>query len=517
MAKRDKTKRTPGAVARSPAPVVKPVVKTAGERAVKPASAHEEARAIAAQIRKRIHLPDMRVAPAPRPSPSPKATKPPSVRPASESASPTPSVKRAAVSKATTTPRAEHTPVKAVRVERTSESAPPAHVTMGGAEVYAEGGEGSDSLALERGDSVAATSAPGASANSQPAVGAQIRDLEAEIDSMMHKAQRREVRTEARPEALAAAGDAIRAHRDAAPAREAEDPSTRAPDDEVFDVAREMLTSSYYRKKWGRVAMRDRAEDVDEFGYDRDYERRIRPLFEFLYDRWFRVETHDIDNVPASGPVILCANHAGAIPYDGAMLATAMRREHAAHREIRWLADDFVFHFPFLGVFVNRIGAVRACQENADRMLSNGECVAVFPEGVKGIAKLFRDRYKLQRFGRGGHVKLALRTRATIVPVAIVGAEETHPMLAPTTALAKFLGVPYFPFTPTFPLLGPLGLVPLPAKWKIHFLEPVTMDAYPPESADDDVLVGRLNEKIRTQIQDRLDRAIRERTSVFRG
>ncbi|MBI5512590.1 MAG: acyltransferase family protein [Deltaproteobacteria bacterium] len=283
-----------------------------------------------------------------------------------------------------------------------------------------------------------------------------------------------------------------------------------------FDVARELFNTSYYLRQWGRVAMRDRFEEVDDFGYDARYEARWRPLFDFLYDRWWRVDVEGIENVPSTGPVALVANHSGALPWDGVMLAAALRKEHPAKRQVRWLAEDFIFHFPFLGAYSNRLGAVRACQENAERLLRSGACVGVFPEGVKGLAKLYAERYRLQRFGRGGHIKLALRTGTPLVPVTIVGAEEASPNVLPSGFLARLLGVPYVPLTPTFPWLGPLGLLPAPSKWTIHFGEPLVLDE-PPSAADDEVLVGRLNERLRSTIQGTLDRCVAKRRSIWRG
>jgi 1-acyl-sn-glycerol-3-phosphate acyltransferase len=182
---------------------------------------------------------------------------------------------------------------------------------------------------------------------------------------------------------------------------------------------------------------------------------------------------------------------------------------------VRWLAEDFVYHLPFLGAFMNRIGAVRACQENAERLLEGERCVLVFPEGIKGIGKLFRDRYQLQRFGRGGFVKLALRTGAPIVPVAIVGAEEAAPMLYKVEYLTEALGLPFVPVTPGFPLFGPLGLIPAPVKWRIRFLPPVDLEGSGPESADDALLVNRLAERVRGTIQEALDQTVTKRRSVF--
>ena len=290
-------------------------------------------------------------------------------------------------------------------------------------------------------------------------------------------------------------------------------------DDEatMLDSARELLSTDFYLRTWGRLGMRNRSEEVDPFGYDPVYDEKARPLLNFLYERYFRVTTEGVENIPATGRVLLVANHSGTVPLDGAMIRTAVKREHAAHRDVRWLTEDFIHHFPFLGAITNRLGAVRACQENAERLLERESLVCVFPEGTKGIGKLFSERYRLQRFGRGGFIKLALRTGTPIIPVAVVGAEETNPMLFRTEFMAKALGVPYVPLTPTFPLLGPMGLLPAPTKWKILFGEPLHLTGYSPDSAEDNILVGRLSERIRGSIQGMLDRAVGDRRSVFFG
>src|SRR5204863_9369423 len=187
--------------------------------------------------------------------------------------------------------------------------------------------------------------------------------------------------------------------------------------------AKDVLSTDYYLRQWGRIGLRNRSEEVDEFGLDPVYERRLRPFIDSLYKYYFRVETKGIERVPDEGRCILVANHSGVLPYDGIVLRAAMRMEHPRARELRWLAEDFIFYLPFLGAFMNRIGAVRACQENAERLLREERLVGVFPEGVKGIGKLYRDRYKLQRFGRGGIIRLCLRTCTPIVPCAGIGAE----------------------------------------------------------------------------------------------
>jgi 1-acyl-sn-glycerol-3-phosphate acyltransferase len=272
---------------------------------------------------------------------------------------------------------------------------------------------------------------------------------------------------------------------------------------------------SYYGKKLGEVGMKFRAEEVDPFGFDPVYWEKVEPVFEFLFDNYFRVELFGLENVPEKNRVLLVANHSGTLPYDGAMLKVAIENRHMSGRPVRFLVEDFVFHFPFLGSFMNRIGGVRACQDNARRLLLNEQLVVVFPEGVKGIGKLFKHRYQLQRFGRGGFIKLALRTNSPIIPVAVVGAEEIHPMLARLGWLARTLKLPYIPVTPTFPFLGPLGALPLPSKWLIEFGKPLNLSNYSPEDADDALKVMQLSEKVRSTIQQMVDDLLKKRESAF--
>jgi 1-acyl-sn-glycerol-3-phosphate acyltransferase len=281
---------------------------------------------------------------------------------------------------------------------------------------------------------------------------------------------------------------------------------------------RRKLPLEFVWKRYRELAMQGRSDTVDAFGRDPRYAARVDPLLEFLYTRYFRVATHGLEHIPERGRAIIVANHSGTLPYDGAMLMYAVRRDSAAHRDVRPLVEDFVFHFPYLGTFMNRIGGVRACQENAERLLADDQLVAVFPEGIKGIGKLYKERYRLQRFGRGGFIKLALRTGAPIIPAAIVGAEEIHPMVSKVTFLAKSLGVPYLPVTPTFPFLGPLGLLPLPTKWTVQFGQPIDYTAaYGADAADDRILVNKLGETVRSTIQDLIDEALSQRKSILFG
>ena len=335
-------------------------------------------------------------------------------------------------------------------------------------------------------------------------VQAQIRALEARLDGLIRQ---RDYSEEGEDDAAAAEPVSER--------RGSLARSSSAPPAKVEPA--EPVAEDYISRKWGRGALRSRAEEFDDFGLDPAFEQRVKPAVEFLYRSYFRTSVEGIDNVPAEGRCIVVANHSGALPLDGPMLRAAMRIEHAQKRDLRWLAEDFVYYLPFAGVFMNRVGAVRACPENAERLLEKESLVAVFPEGVHGIKKLFRERYRLQRFGRGGYIRLCLRMRAPIVPCAIIGAEESSPLLYRLEGLTELLGLPYFPITPTFPFLGPAGLLPAPTKWRMRFGEPIHFDNYGPEAADDHVLVGRLSERVRSSIQAMLDSGLRERRSVWFG
>jgi 1-acyl-sn-glycerol-3-phosphate acyltransferase len=281
---------------------------------------------------------------------------------------------------------------------------------------------------------------------------------------------------------------------------------------------RQNLPLPFVWQRWRKLAMRDRSDVVDEFGRDARVAARVDPLLEFLYKSYFRVETRGMGHILDEGRGLIVANHSGTLPYDGAMIMHAVRTEHRAHREVRPLVEDFVFHFPYLGTLMNRIGGVRACPENAERLLTQDQLVAVFPEGIKGIGKLFKERYQLQRFGRGGFIKLALKCDAPIIPTAVVGAEEIHPMVGKITWLAKSFGIPYIPVTPTFPFLGPLGMIPLPTKWFLIFGEPLYFNAeYGPDGANDRILVNKLAEQVRTRIQEMIDSVLKQRRSILFG
>lgn len=254
---------------------------------------------------------------------------------------------------------------------------------------------------------------------------------------------------------------------------------------------------------------------VDEYGFDAEITERffmaaLRPIAQ----QWFRIEVRGVDNIPTEGGALVVSNHSGTVPVDGLMTMVSIH-DHTG-RHLRALGADLVFKMPFVSTMARKGGATLACNEDAERMLRGGELVGVWPEGFKGIGKPYSQRYKLQRFGRGGFVSAALRTGVPIVPLAVVGAEEIYPLVGNIPALARLLGVPYIPITPLFPLLGPLGLVPLPSKWLLEFGEPIRTDDYEPGAAEDPMLVFDVTDQVRETIQQTLYSLLMQRQSVFK-
>jgi 1-acyl-sn-glycerol-3-phosphate acyltransferase len=256
--------------------------------------------------------------------------------------------------------------------------------------------------------------------------------------------------------------------------------------------------------------------EVDDFGFDRELTRELLvPMLRPLYEKWFRVELHGLHHIPDHGGALIVANHSGTIALDALMTQVAVADQHPAHRDLRILGADLVFALPFVGTLARRAGHTLACNPDAERLLEAGELVGVWPEGFKGIGKPYSERYRLQRFGRGGFVSAALRARVPIIPTSIVGAEEIYPILADAKVLARLLGLPYFPITPTFPWLGPLGMVPLPSKWHIEFGEPIETDVFTEGAADDPMLMFNLTDQVRETIQHTLYKLLMQRRSVF--
>lgn len=266
-----------------------------------------------------------------------------------------------------------------------------------------------------------------------------------------------------------------------------------------------------------QLARRSRGEyREDEWGFDEEYAEIVYPFFDFLYRYWWRVEVTGVTNVPSHGRALMVANHAGSIfPFDATMIGLGIMKEHPLPRWSRALVLDWAFELPFVGLFLRRVGGVPARTDNAIRLLNQDELVMVFPEGIKGTGKPFSERYRLARFGRGGFVRMALETGAPIVPVAVVGSEEIYPKLGESGTLARLTGAPFFPLTPTFPWLGPLGLLPLPSRWRIHYCEPIDLSEYGPEAADDKPLVFDLTEQVRETIQEAIYEGLVARGSAF--
>ena len=257
---------------------------------------------------------------------------------------------------------------------------------------------------------------------------------------------------------------------------------------------------------------------VDEFGFDADLtDNLLLPSLRPLYRSWFRVETIGMHHVPDVGGALVVANHSGTFPLDSLMTAVALHDDHPGQRHLRMLGADLMFRLPVVGSLARKQGSTLACMPDAERLMSAGELVGVWPEGFKGIGKPFRDRYKLQRFGRGGFVSAALRTGVPIIPCAIIGAEEIYPKIGDLKPLARLFGSPYFPVTPLFPLFGPLGLVPLPSKWYIEFGEPICTDTVGPVAADDPMTVFNLTDQVRETIQHTLYRLLSQRRNAFLG
>ncbi|MGH3518469.1 MAG: lysophospholipid acyltransferase family protein [Haloechinothrix sp.] len=273
-----------------------------------------------------------------------------------------------------------------------------------------------------------------------------------------------------------------------------------APVAKALDFLRDRLTGEY---------------TIDEFGFDSDLtDNLFLPPLRLLYEKWFRVSTHGVQHLPMDEGALIVCNHSGTVPIDALMTAVAVHDNHPRNRHLRMLGADLVFRLPFISELARKSGQTLACNADAERLLRSGELVGVFPEGFKGVGKPFSSRYKLQRFGRGGFVSAALRTNVPIIPCSIVGAEEIYPKIGDIKPLARLLGLPYFPVTPFFPLLGPLGAIPLPTKWHIEFGEPIRTDLID-DDGDDPMLVFNLTDQVRESIQCMLYRRLSQRRSVF--
>ena len=283
---------------------------------------------------------------------------------------------------------------------------------------------------------------------------------------------------------------------------------------EVIDLNRVMdLVQIAYRQR--RLMTRGPNYEVDDFGFDPQFTESFIGVFEALYRDYWRVETTGVEHVPATGRALLVANHAGVLPWDGTMIKTSVFVEHPTPRHVRALVASQFMSMPVLSWFLRRTGQAVGHPDDTRRLLERDELVLVFPEGTRGTGKRFRDRYRLRRFSRGGFVATAIRARAPIIPVSVVGSEEIYPMVGDLTAVARFFGLPYFPVTPFWPWLGPLGMIPLPSKWRIQFHPPVDVTDLPPRSADDQHVVMSLADDVRETIQQGIYDNLKLRRGVF--
>jgi 1-acyl-sn-glycerol-3-phosphate acyltransferase len=242
-----------------------------------------------------------------------------------------------------------------------------------------------------------------------------------------------------------------------------------------------------------------------------------RTVVDFFYNYWFRADVEGVENIPSSGGALLVSNHSGALPPDAAMIGKAIKEEHPRPRPLNITVEHFFKGYPGFSMLIPKIGCVAAHPANVQRLLfDEQQLVLVFPEGRKGTEKLYKDRYKLRRFGRGGFVEAAMRAQAPIVPVCVVGAEESAPIFAQVNFLQKLTGLIYFPLTPTFPWLGPLGMLGyLPAKFKLRFLEPMYFNE--DRMWEDKALVQTVAHEIRTRIQENVLDMLKTRKSVWFG
>jgi 1-acyl-sn-glycerol-3-phosphate acyltransferase len=258
------------------------------------------------------------------------------------------------------------------------------------------------------------------------------------------------------------------------------------------------------------------AGKVDEFGFNLETFARWERYFRFLNEEYFKIKIKGIEHIPSEGPVIICGNHSGLLPMDGGLLTSAMCSLHSNPRRVRFLATDWFFNTPGLKEWAMETGQVRASKENAIKLLDENEIVGIYPEGIRGVGKTFRERYRVHDF-HPGFVSLAIQTKTPIVPIATVGGDEIYPNFVNIKSLARLMKMPFFPLTLTFPWMPfPLMFVPMPVRWLMKIHPPINLD-YPPEKASDRKLVLKIAREIQYMIQRDLNDLLRERKSVFSG
>jgi 1-acyl-sn-glycerol-3-phosphate acyltransferase len=267
--------------------------------------------------------------------------------------------------------------------------------------------------------------------------------------------------------------------------------------------------------KFSQFKINDLGFGYDPFGLELESAMVLFTFGQYLYKYWFRVESFGIDNVPEEGAVLITPNHSGVIPIDGFMIAIDLAKRMKKPRMMRAVVDNFMGFLPFVNTIFYRCGQLVGARRNFEELLKQGELVAVFPEGAKGTGKSFWERYKLRPFNVG-FMELSLIHKTPIVPTAVIGAEEQYPYWLNVKPIAKALNFPYFPITPFFPLLGPLGAFPLPTKYYIYYGEPFHFyKEYPPETVHNPDTIRRLVGKVQNRVEEMLQEGLRRRKGVF--
>jgi 1-acyl-sn-glycerol-3-phosphate acyltransferase len=298
---------------------------------------------------------------------------------------------------------------------------------------------------------------------------------------------------------------------------EMEDSLVESSDSTYFPPGRQDEETLKVLKTFRVLPASDALNFQDDWGLDPRFFEAVISVLQIMYKRYWRVEVTGLENLPEHGRALLVSNHSGQFPFDAMMIGTAVYNHTPQHRLVRNLYGTWFARLPFAALMLTRLGQVLATEQNVIRLLKQGEIVAVFPEGYKGIGKLYRQRYQLARFGRGGFVRVAIRARAPIIPVAVVGAEETYIALAHFAAAEKLFGYPMPPITPTWPWLGPLGAIPLPTKWSIEFGAPIETSDLAPEAAENQAFISQLSDQVRNTIQTMLYQRLFQRRSIFFG
>ncbi len=258
------------------------------------------------------------------------------------------------------------------------------------------------------------------------------------------------------------------------------------------------------------------AGEEDEFGYDLKTFARWEPIFSFLFEEYFKVDIRGLENIPGEGRGLLVGNHSGLLPLDGGMISIAMCHSHPNPRRIRYLVTDWFFSVPGLSDWIVETGQVRATLPTAEKLLSKNELVGVYPEGIRGVGKPFRERYRVYDF-HPGFVQLAIATQTPIIPVATVGGDEIFPNFVNLKKVSQILHMPFFPVTMTFPWMPfPIMFIPLPVRWLVNIHKPIDL-GYPPEKAKDRKLVLSIAREIQYTIQRDLNQLLRQRSSMFTG